>query len=140
MTPLTAATGRDVAGLAGMHDHLRRPLDLVVGEGFAQPDLGRTRLVNPPGWWLAAGRVGQAETLAQLGAETPVAGAANSASVIGVELLAALDQGGIMVQLGAAVGAGWLGADRVAVENACAELAVATSSSAYGHVKMLPQP
>jgi hypothetical protein len=37
--------------------------------------------------------------------------------VIGVELLAALDQGGIMVQLGAAVGAGWLGADRVAVEN-----------------------
>jgi integrase len=73
-----------------MHDHLRRPLNFEVGEGFAQPDLGRTRLVDRPGWWLAARRVGQAEPFSQLGAEPLVAGAANSTSVIGVELLAAL--------------------------------------------------
>jgi hypothetical protein len=50
-----------------------------------------------------------------------VAGTANSTSVIGVELLAALDQGGIMVPLGAAVGAGWLGTPDVSRQDAGTE-------------------
>ena len=116
-----------------MHDHERGPLNFEVGEGFAQPDFGRTRLVDRPGWWLAAGRVGQAEPLAQLGAEALVAGTANSTSVIGVELLAALDQSGIMVQLGASVGAGWLGTPDVSCQDAGTEAAVAASSLTLGH-------
>jgi hypothetical protein len=109
------------------------PLNFEVGESYAQPDLGRTRLVDRPGWWLAAGRVGQAESLSQLGAEPLVAGTANSTSVIGVELLAALEQGGIMVQLGAAVGAGWLRTPDVSRQNAGTEATVAASTLTLGH-------
>jgi hypothetical protein len=37
---LTAAAARDVAGIAGMHDHKRWPLNCEVGEGSPSQTLG----------------------------------------------------------------------------------------------------
>jgi hypothetical protein len=55
----------DLAESLRERERLRDPaLNFEVGEGFAKPDLGRTRLVDRPGRRLAGRRVGQSETLA----------------------------------------------------------------------------